>query len=213
NNTIAGTQWTVFPETGNVPLVADMSSDILSRPIDLSRFGLIFAGAQKNLGPAGVTLVIIRKDLSDRAPDDLPTMLDYRTHIKARSLYNTPPTYGIYLVGLVMKWIKNEGGLVEIARRNENKARTLYEAVDSLDFYYCPVEKESRSRMNVVFRITGDDEELEKRFVTEAKAAGLCGLKGHRSVGGLRASIYNAVSEAAVEALVSFMKDFAARNG
>jgi phosphoserine aminotransferase len=209
NNTIYGTQWQTFPETGEVPLVADMSSDILSREIDVAKFGLIFAGAQKNIGPSGVTLVIIRADLAERADSNLPTMLQYRTHIKTRSLYNTPPTFGIYMISLVMDWLDDEGGVTAIAQRNEEKAQLLYDAIDQSDFFYCPVGKESRSRMNVVFRVQEDNEELEKACITEATQAGLSGLKGHRSTGGLRASIYNAQSLVGVQALVDFLQAFA----
>lgn len=212
NNTIAGTQWKTFPDTGAVPLVADMSSDIFSKPVDVSKFGLIFAGAQKNIGPAGVTLVIIRKDLAERAPESLPTLLQYRTYIQEESMPNTPPTFGIYMVGVVMDWIESQGGVAGLEKHNEAKARILYDAIDGNEYYYCPVKKEDRSLMNVVFRITGDREELENKFVKEAEAAGLSGLKGHRLVGGLRASIYNAQSIAAVEALASFMKEFSRKN-
>ena len=213
NNTIFGTQWRNFPATGEIPLVADMSSDILSRDIDVTRFGLIFAGAQKNIGPAGVTIVIMRPELAERAPKTLPTMLQYRTHIKSKSLYNTPPTFGIYMVALVMDWIEAEGGVAAIERRNENQAQLLYDTIDSTDFYTCPVARQDRSKMNVVFRIQNGNEALEKNFLEEAPAAGLSGLKGHRSVGGLRASIYNAQTFAAVYALVGFMKEFEARYG
>ena len=213
NNTIAGTEWHVFPDTGDVPLVADMSSDILSKPIDVSKFGVIFAGAQKNIGPAGVTVVIIRKDLAERASESLPTMLNYRTHISKNSMFNTPPTWGIYLIALVMEWLEAEGGLSAIENRNKEKAALLYDAIDRNDFYYCPVETESRSLMNVVFRVRGDDAALEAKFVAEATAAGLLNLKGHRSVGGLRASIYNAQPMAGVQALVDFMSAFAEKYG
>jgi phosphoserine aminotransferase len=213
NNTIFGTQWHSFPDTGGVPLVADMSSDILSRVIDVSRFGLIFAGAQKNIGPAGVTVVIMRKNLAERAPANLPTMLKYKTHLKSNSLYNTPPTFGIYMIALVTDWIQAEGGLVAVEERNEAKAKLLYQTIDSSAFYYNPAEKADRSYMNVNFRIHGDDEALENKFATEAEAAGLSGLKGHRSVGGLRASIYNAMSLAGVQALVDFMADFERKYG
>jgi len=213
NNTITGTAWRTFPNTGDVPLVADMSSDIFSRPVDVSQFGLIFAGAQKNIGPAGVTLVVIRKDLADRATDTLPTMLNYRTHIGKRSMYNTPPTFGIYIVALVMEWLEAEGGLLAIEQRNQEKAALLYNAIDHNDFYYCPVAKEDRSLMNVVFRVRGDNVELEQKFVAEAAAAGLSNLKGHRSMGGLRASIYNAQPLAGVQSLVDFMGEFAQRYG
>ncbi len=213
NNTIYGSQWSEFPNTGGVPLVADMSSDILSRPVDVSRFGLIFAGAQKNIGPAGVTIVIIRNDLADRADSSLPTMLQYRTHIKKRSLFNTPPTFGIYMVALVMEWIQAEGGLPALQKRNEEKADLLYQTIDDSGLFYCPVEKQDRSKMNVVFRIQGDNEELEKKCVAEAGQAGLSGLKGHRSVGGLRASIYNAQPVKGVQALVDFLQEFEKKYG
>jgi phosphoserine aminotransferase len=218
NNTIEGTQWTAMPETGpenrNVPLVADMSSDIASRPIDVKKFGLIFAGAQKNLGPSGVTVVIIRKDLAERADKNLPTLLQYRTHIKEQSLYHTPPTFAVYVVGLVLEWIESEGGVYRMQQRNEAKARLLYDTIEtSGGFYHCPVESSSRSKMNVVFRVTGGNELLEKQFADEAAAAGLTGTPGHRSVGGMRISLYNAVTLEAVEALVSFMREFQRTRG
>lgn len=213
NNTIYGTQWQEFPDTGKVPLVADMSSDILSREINVSRFGMIFAGAQKNLGPSGVAVIIIRKDLAERVKENVPTFLQYRTHIKNQSLYHTPPTFAVYMVGLVMEWIGKEGGVSAIQRRNEEKAQILYDAIDSSAFYTAPVEKSDRSRMNVVFRVKKGDEELESRFAKEAEGAGLSGLKGHRSVGGLRASIYNAQTLEGVRALVGFMKDFEKKHG
>src|SRR6202049_3914665 len=172
NNTIEGTQWHSLPDTGGAPLVADMSSDIASRPIDVKKFGLIFAGAQKNLGPSGVTIVIVRKDLAERADKNLPTLLQYRTHIKERSLYHTPPTFAVYIVGLVMEWIAAEGGITGIDKRNQAKAKLLYDTIDSSSGYYsCPVEKASRSRMNVVFRVAGGDEAIEKKFAKEAEAA------------------------------------------
>ena len=209
NNTIEGTQWKALPETGNVPLVADMSSDIASRPVDVSKFGLIFAGAQKNLGPSGVTVVIIRKDLAERADKNLPTLLQYRTHIKERSLYHTPPTFAVYIVGLVLEWIESEGGIPGIEKRNEGKARVLYDTIESSGgFYSCPVEKISRSKMNVVFRVAAGDEVIEKKFAAEAAAAGLVGTPGHRYVGGMRVSLYNAVTLEAVEILTSFMREF-----
>lgn len=209
NNTIEGTQWTALPDTGATPLVADMSSDIASRPIDVNRFGLIFAGAQKNLGPSGVTIVIIRKDLGERADKSLPTLFQYRTHIKEKSLYHTPPTFAVYVVGLVLEWIESEGSLQGMAKRNDAKAALLYDTIESSGgFYSCPVEKSSRSKMNVVFRVAGGDDSIEKKFVTEAAAAGLVGTPGHRSVGGMRVSLYNAVEPAAVEALTSFMREF-----
>jgi phosphoserine aminotransferase len=209
NNTIEGTQWNIFPENDSAPLVADMSSDIASRSIDVKKFGLIFAGAQKNLGPSGVTVVIVRKDLAERAEKNLPTFLQYRTHIKEKSLYHTPPTFAVYLVGLVMDWIEAEGGMAAIEKHNGAKAQLLYEAIDSSGgFYACPVEKTSRSKMNVVFRIARGEEAIEKQFAKEAAAAGLVGTPGHRSVGGMRISLYNAVTPEAVQALVSFMREF-----
>ncbi|MFY9529991.1 MAG: 3-phosphoserine/phosphohydroxythreonine transaminase [Candidatus Acidiferrales bacterium] len=208
NNTIEGTQWHSFPATGDVPLVADMSSDILSHPVDVRRFGLIFAGAQKNLGPAGATLVIVRRDLAERADKNLPALLQYRTHIKERSLYHTPPTFAVYVIGLVLEWLAAEGGVSAIHQRNAAKAKLLYEAIDSSGYYSCPVEKSSRSLMNVVFRVAGGNEPIEQQFLKEASAAGLLGLAGHRSVGGMRASLYNAVAIEAVQALVSFMREF-----
>lgn len=213
NNTIEGTQWTELPETHGVPLAADMSSDIASRPIDVSRFGLIFAGAQKNLGPAGVTVVIVRRDLAERADTNLPALLQYRTHIKERSLYHTPPAFAIYVVGLVMDWIAAEGGVAALEKRNEAKARLLYGAIDASGYYTSPVEKASRSKMNVVFRIAGGDEALEKKFAEEAAAAGIAGVTGHRSVGGMRVSLYNAVTLEAVESLVSFLREFQRTRG
>jgi phosphoserine aminotransferase len=214
NNTIEGTQWNQVPETGRVPLAADMSSDIASKPIDVRQFGLIFAGAQKNLGPAGVTVVIIRRDLADRANDKIAKILQYRTQIKEKSLYHTPSTYAVYTMGLVLEWVENEGGLAAIEKRNAEKAKLLYDAIDASGGYYtCPVERESRSKMNVVFRVAGGDEAIEGKFVKEAEAALIAGVKGHRSVGGMRASIYNAVTLEAVEALVAFMGAFRLKNG
>jgi phosphoserine aminotransferase len=214
NNTIEGTQWHTLPETGGAPLVADMSSDIASRHIDVKKFGLIFAGAQKNLGPSGATVVIVRKDLAERADKNLPTILQYRTHIKERSLYHTPPTFAIYVIGLVMEWIEAEGGISAVENRNEAKAKLLYDAIDSSGGYYsCPVEKASRSRMNVVFRVAGGDEAIEKKFVQQAETAGIVGTPGHRSVGGMRVSLYNAVGLEAVEALVSSMREFQRTHG
>jgi len=211
NNTIFGTEWRQEPDAGSVPLVADTSSDMFSRPIEVNRYGLIYAGAQKNLGPAGVTLVIIRDDLLKRSPQGLPTMMDYNTYAKENSLYNTPPTFAIYIVGLVMRWIKKQGGLADIGRRNEEKARVLYDQIDSTGFYRGHAKPDSRSRMNVTFRLPS--EELEKQFVSEATRAGLDGLKGHRSVGGCRASIYNAFPLEGVQALVSFMKEYERTHG
>jgi phosphoserine aminotransferase len=214
NNTIEGSQWNWLPETGEVPLVADMSSDIMSRPVDVRKFGLIFAGAQKNLGPSGATVVIVRKDLAERADKNLPTVLQYRTHIKERSLYHTPPTFAVYIVGLVLEWIAAEGGVAAIEKRNEAKARLLYEAIDASGGYYVgPIEKDARSKMNVTFRVAGGDEVLEKKFAAEAAGARLIGLGGHRSVGGMRASIYNAVNLETVQVLVNFMREFQKGNG
>jgi phosphoserine aminotransferase len=186
-----------------------MSSDIASRRVDVNKFGMIFAGAQKNLGPSGVTVVVIRRDLAERADKNLPTLLQYRTHIKERSLYHTPPTFAVYIVGLVMEWIESEGGIPGIEKRNDAKAKMLYDAIEnSGGFYRCPVEMSSRSKMNVVFRIAGADEAIEKRFATEAAGDGLVGTLGHRSVGGMRVSLYNAVTLEAVGALTSFMREF-----
>ena len=208
NNTIEGTQWNLLPDTGNVPLVADMSSDILSRAMDARRFGLIFAGAQKNLGPSGLTVVIVRRDLAERADKSLPTLLQYRTHIKEGSLYHTPPTFAVYVAGLMLEWIEAQGGVAALEKRNESKARLLYDAIDASAAYTCPVEKESRSKMNVVFRVGGGKDEIEARFVKEAAAAGMAGIKGHRSVGGMRVSLYNPLTVEAVQSLVSFMREF-----
>jgi phosphoserine aminotransferase len=214
NNTIEGTQWTAIPETGNVPLVADMSSDVASRSIDVKKYGLIFAGAQKNLGPSGVTVVILRKDLAERADKNLPTLLQYRTHIKEKSLYHTPPTFAVYVVGLVLEWIESLGGVSAIQKRNEAKANLLYDTIEvSGGFYRCPVEVSSRSKMNVVFRVAGGDENIEKQFAQQAAAAGLAGTPGHRSVGGMRISLYNAVTLEAVEALTAFMREFQRTRG
>jgi phosphoserine aminotransferase len=218
NNTIEGTQWHEIPKSA-APIVADMSSDIASRPIDVSRFGLIFAGAQKNLGPSGATIVIVRKELAERADKNLPTLLQYRTHIKEKSLYHTPPTFAIYILGLVTEWIASEGGVPGIQKLNEAKAKLLYDTLDnSGGYYHCPVEKSSRSLMNVVFRVGGSknqsgDEAVEKEFGKQATAAGLIGTPGHRSVGGMRISLYNAVGLDAVEALTSFMKEFQRARG
>ena len=210
NETISGAQWKVFPKT-EAPLVADMSSDILSRPFDMNQFALVYAGAQKNLGPSGVTLVIIRKDLAAKAPEGLPTMLDYRTHIEHNSLYNTPPCFGIYVLMLVTRWVKAQG-LENLYRRNVEKSAKLYAAIDgSGGFYKGTAVPECRSDMNVTFRLASED--LEKKFVAEATAAGLTSLKGHRSVGGIRASIYNACPVEAVDALIAFMAEFEKSNG
>jgi phosphoserine aminotransferase len=211
NNTIEGTEWKTLPEVGEAPLVADASSDIFSGPMDFRRFGLIYAGAQKNLGPSGLTLVIIREDLLARSPDSLPTMLNYRVQAENNSLYNTPPTFGVYTLGLTMKWLKSLGGLAGIAVINRRKAEKLYAEIDRSGFYRGTAQKESRSLMNVTFRLP--DEALEKQFDKEATVAGLDGLKGHRSVGGMRASIYNAFPEEGVDALVQFMREFERTRG
>ena len=211
NNTLFGTQWRSEPVVGNVPLVADTSSDMFSRPIDVAKYGLIYAGAQKNLGPSGVTLVVVREDLLSRSSKSLPTMLNYAVHAENGSMYNTPPCFGIYLMGLVAKWALAEGGLPALAARNERKAATLYTEIDRTGFYRGTAQKDSRSVMNVCFRLPTED--LEKAFVTEATAAGFDGLKGHRSVGGMRASIYNAFPEEGVKSLVDFMKEFEKKAG
>lgn len=207
NNTIFGTQWKTFPKTGTIPLIADMSSDILSKKIDISNFAMIYAGAQKNLGPSGVTVVIIRKDLLENANANVPTILNYDTHSKNNSLYNTPPTFGIYMLGEVLKWVEEQGGLEAIEKRNEEKAKYIYDAIDNSNgFYFGHATEDSRSLMNITFRVA--DEELEKKFLTEAKAAGFVGLDGHRSVGGCRASAYNSVPVETCKALADFMVQF-----
>jgi phosphoserine aminotransferase len=211
NNTIYGTQFAYTPKTGAVPLVADASSDIFSRPIDVQKYGLIYAGAQKNLAPAGVTLAIVREDLLKRTPSTLPTMLQYGVHAENASMYNTPPVFAIYVMRLVVSWLLRQGGLDAIARVNVRKADKLYAEIDRTGFYRGHAGKDSRSRMNVTFRLPS--EELEKKFVKESTAVGLDGLKGHRSVGGLRASMYNAFPESGVDALVQFMQEFERRNG
>jgi len=211
NNTIFGTQWRTPPDVGAAPLVSDASSDILSRPLHVARHGLIYAGAQKNLGPAGVTLVIIRRDLLDRSPADLATMLNYTTHVEGRSLYNTPSVFSIYVLGLVVKWVDDQGGVDAMARLSARKASALYAEIDRTGFYRGTAEPDSRSLMNVTFRLA--DEHLERRFIEEATTAGLDGLGGHRSVRGMRASIYNAFPEAGVAALVDFMREFERRKG
>ncbi|MCC7416620.1 MAG: 3-phosphoserine/phosphohydroxythreonine transaminase [Acidobacteria bacterium] len=211
NNTIEGTEFKELPEVGDAPLVNDTSSDMFSRPIDIAKHALVYAGAQKNMGPAGVTIVIIREDLLQRSQKTLPTMLNYAVHAENNSLYNTPPVFSIYAVGLVMQWLRDQGGLAAIARVNERKAAALYAEIDRTGFYRGTAQKDSRSLMNVTFRLA--TEELESKFVKEATAAGLDGLKGHRAVGGMRASIYNAFPEAGVGALVSFMQEFERKNG
>ena len=211
NNTIYGTQFKSEPETGNVPLVCDASSDIFHKKIDVNKYGIIYAGAQKNMGPSGVTMVIFRNDLLERSLDDLPTMLNYKTHVEKDSMYNTPNTFGIYIIGLVAKWLLNMGGLDKMYETNKHKAGILYDCIDSSNgFYKGHAEKESRSLMNITFNLPG--EELEKKLIAEALSTGFSGLKGHRSVGGLRASIYNAFPTKGVEDLVEFMKDFQAKN-
>jgi phosphoserine aminotransferase len=211
NNTIYGTEWHWLPETSNVPLVSDASSDMFSRPIDVPKHALIYAGAQKNLAPAGVTIVIIREDLLKRSPATLHTMLNYSVHAENQSLYNTPPVFAIYIMRLVMTWLLKNGGLDAAEKKNVRKAEKLYAEIDRTGFYRGHAKKDARSRMNVTFRLPS--EELEKRFAKDATDAGLDGLKGHRSVGGMRASIYNAFPEAGVDALVQFMQEFERRNG
>ncbi|MFC4024383.1 3-phosphoserine/phosphohydroxythreonine transaminase [Oceanobacillus longus] len=206
NNTIEGTAYLEIPDTGDVPLVADMSSNILSEEIDVSKFGLIYAGAQKNIGPAGLTVVIIREDLIGRAPENCPAMLDYKTHSESGSLYNTPPTYGIYMAKLVFEWLKSLGGIKEMEKINRKKAQILYHALEESSIFKSPVRKDSRSLMNIPF--VSDSTELDAAFVKEAQSKGLETLKGHRSVGGMRASIYNAMPIEGVQALVTFMNDF-----
>ena len=211
NNTIAGTEWPALPDVGDRPIVNDASSHILSGPVDVRKYGMIYAGAQKNLGPSGVTLVIIREDLIERSPDDLPAMLSYRTHADNDSRFNTPNTFGVYILGLTLKWLISQGGLSGIAEVNERKATKLYTEIDRTGFYRGTAAKDSRSRMNVTFRLGA--EEAEKSFIAKAAAAGFDGLKGHRSVGGMRASIYNAFPEEGVDALVEFMREFERKQG
>ncbi|MCO6411245.1 MAG: 3-phosphoserine/phosphohydroxythreonine transaminase [Thiogranum sp.] len=211
NETIGGVEYHWIPDVGDVPLVADMSSTILSRPVDVSRFGVIYAGAQKNIGPAGLTVVIVREDLIGSVLPGQPVMFDYATHANNESMYNTPPTYGWYLAGLVFKWLKELGGLEGMAKINHAKAQKLYKAIDSSGFYHNPVDVNCRSWMNVPFTLANP--ELDAAFLEEAKQAGLVALKGHRSVGGMRASIYNAMPEEGVEALIWFMADFEKRRG
>ena len=207
NNTIYGTQWHDWPDAGDVPLFCDMSSDVCSRQLDFGKFSLIYAGAQKNLGPAGVTVVIIRDDLLERCKDGNPTMLDYRTHAEKDSLFNTPPAFGVYIVRLVLQWIKDQGGLAAVEKVNFKKKERIYQLLDLYpDYYRGTVEPDSRSWMNITFRLPSED--LEKKFITEAKAAGMGGLKGHRSVGGVRASMYNAVTLEGMEKLARFMEAF-----
>jgi phosphoserine aminotransferase len=211
NNTIFGTEFQYVPNVGSVPLVTDASSDIFSRPIEVAKYALIYAGAQKNLAPAGVTVVVIREDMVKRTPASLPTMLQYGVHSDNKSMYNTPPVFAIYIMRLVLAWLLKQGGLQAVEKRNARKADKLYGEIDRTGFYRGHAKSDSRSRMNVTFRLPS--EELEKKFIKDATAAGLDGLKGHRSVGGLRASIYNAFPEEGVDALVQFMAEFERRNG
>jgi phosphoserine aminotransferase len=212
NNTIKGTQWRTFPDAGGAPIVSDMSSDIMSRALDVNRFGLIYAGAQKNIGPAGTCLVIIRNDMLELVPDNIPTMLKYSTYSLKNSMFNTPPCFAVYTVQLVLKWLEETiGGLQKMEALNHKKAEALYNFIDSSDFYRGTAATDSRSLMNVTFRLPNED--LEKQFVQEAHANGLGGLKGHRSVGGCRASLYKATSQSAVESLVDFMETFEKKNG
>ena len=211
NNTIAGTEWKEPPDVGDVPLVSDASSNIFNGPMDITKYGLIYAGSQKNLAPSGTTLVIIRDDLVEKGPSTLPSMLSYKTHAEAKSLYNTPSVFPIYVIGLVLKWLLANGGLSEMAAINQRKAAKLYAEIDRTGFYRSTTEKDSRSLMNVTFRLSSED--LEKQFIKEAESVGLDGLKGHRSVGGMRASIYNAFPERGVDALVEFMKEFERKQG
>ncbi|RKX78000.1 MAG: 3-phosphoserine/phosphohydroxythreonine transaminase [Spirochaetes bacterium] len=211
NETIQGVQWKDFPDTGDVPLVADMSSDIMSRPIPVEKFGLIYAGAQKNMAPAGLTVVIIRDDLVERSPDDLTAYLSYKVHAEKNSLYNTPPVFCIYVLKLVMEWVKKQGGISAMEELSKKRASVIYKAIEESDgFYRCPVDPSYRSDMNVVFRLS--TEELEKKFIQEAAGKEMIGLKGHRSVGGCRASIYNAMPIEGAERLVEFMKEFSRKN-
>ncbi len=211
NNTIFGTEFHEIPQAGAVPLVADTSSDMFSRPIDVSKFALIYAGAQKNLAPAGATLVIVRKDMLARTPSTLPTMLQYPVHVENGSMYNTPPVFTIYVMRLVLAWLLKQGGLAAIEQKNARKSDKVYAEIDRTGFYKGHAQKDSRSRMNITFRLPSED--LEKQFAKEATAAGLDGLKGHRSVGGLRASMYNAFPEEGADALVQFMREFEKKNG
>lgn len=212
NNTIKGTQWASFPETNDVPIISDMSSDMMSRPLDIDKFGLIYAGAQKNIGPAGVCMVIVREDMLELVPDNIPSMLKYTTYTEKNSMYNTPPCFVIYAIQLVLKWIEETiGGLGKMKQINEQKGKNIYSLLDNSSFYTGTAASGSRSLMNVTFRLP--NEELEKRFIQEGIDNGFVGLKGHRSVGGCRASIYNATSIEAVEALVDFMKMFERKNG
>ena len=211
NETIGGVEFPVIPEVGDVALVADMSSTILSRPLDVNRFAVIYAGAQKNIGPAGLTLVIVREDLLGQAANDTPTLLNYQAQAEAESMHNTPPTYAWYLAGLVFEWLLEKGGLEAIGERNRRKAEKLYAAIDASEFYHNPVERSCRSWMNVPFTLA--DGELDAVFLREAQQVGLTSLKGHRSVGGMRASLYNAMPEEGVDALIAFMRNFESHHG
>jgi len=211
NETIGGVEFHWIPETGNVPLVADMSSNILSGPLDVSRFGLIYAGAQKNIGPAGLCIVIVREDLIGQTLPGTPTMFDYKIHADHDSMYNTPPTYSLYIAGLVFKWLKRLGGLAEMDKRNNAKAALLYDYLNGSSFYHCPVANDSRSRMNVPFTLR--DAALDEEFLKQSKARGLAQLKGHRLLGGMRASIYNPMPLEGVQALVDFMREFEQKHG
>ena len=211
NETLHGVEFSWVPEVGETPLIADMSSTILSRPIDVSKFGVIYAGAQKNIGPAGVTIVIVREDLLDRAPKHLPAMMSYRTYADSDSMFNTPPTFSIYLAGLVFKWLKAQGGLSVIAQQNKTKAERLYAAIDQSAFYANPVRPQDRSWMNVPFTLS--DDSLNEKFLANGESKGLYSLKGHRAVGGMRASIYNAVPLAGVDALIQHMSEFEREQG
>jgi len=206
NNTIRGTEFKIDPDTGDVPLIADMSSDIMSRPLDVKKYAMIYAGAQKNIGPAGTTLVIIRKDMVDKINPDLPTMMNYKTHIDKGSMFNTPPTFSIYVVGLVLKWIESFGSLAEVEKHNIKKASYIYNILDDSEFYRGTVIREDRSLMNIPFRLPSED--LEKKFIAEATEIGMLNLKGHRSVGGCRASVYNSSPMKSVQELAQFMVDF-----
>jgi phosphoserine aminotransferase len=210
NNTIRGTEFKVDPDLGDIPLIADMSSDIMSRPLDIKKYALIYAGAQKNIGPAGTTLVILRKDMIEKINPGLPTMIDYRTHIEKGSMFNTPPTFSIYVVGLVLKWIESFGSLVEMEKHNLKKASYVYDILDSSEYYRGTVVKEDRSLMNIPFRLPSED--LEKKFIAEAIEVGMLNLKGHRSVGGCRASLYNSLPMKSAQDLAQFMLDFEKNN-
>ena len=211
NETIGGIEYHQTPEVGNVPLIADMSSHLLSKPLDVARYGLIYAGAQKNIGPAGLTILIIREDLIGHAPSDIASIADYKTHADSKSMYNTPPTYAIYMAGLVLQWLKRRGGLVAMEKTNIAKAQLLYACLDGSGFYNSPVAVDDRSRMNVPFRLK--DEGLDAEFLEQARRQGLVQLKGHRSIGGMRASIYNAMPQDGVQALVDFMREFERTHG